>query len=42
VEELYDLAADPQEITNLVGDPAHRETLESVRKRWQELREAAK
>jgi arylsulfatase A-like enzyme len=42
VEELYDLAADPQEITNLVRDPAHRETLEAMRKRWQELREAAK
>jgi arylsulfatase A-like enzyme len=30
-EELYDLAADPQELVNLTGDPAHRGTLEAMR-----------
>jgi len=30
-EELYDVAADPHEINNLAGDPAHRETLERLR-----------
>jgi arylsulfatase A-like enzyme len=38
-EELYDLAADPWEIHNLAADPAHRETLETLRKRldrWME------
>ena len=42
VEELYDLRDDPQEIKNLVSDPAHQETLEQLRKRWKELREEAK
>ncbi len=31
-EELYDTEADPWEVTNLVDDPAHRETLERMRK----------
>ncbi|MDP7306041.1 MAG: sulfatase-like hydrolase/transferase, partial [Roseibacillus sp.] len=42
VEELYDLAKDPLERTNLAGDPSHREALAKMRRRWQELREAAK
>jgi arylsulfatase A-like enzyme len=38
-EELYDLAADPHELTNLAGDPNHASTLADLRKRlldWQE------
>ncbi len=42
VEELYDLADDPREIKNLVNDPAHQETLENMRARRKELREAAR
>jgi N-sulfoglucosamine sulfohydrolase len=30
-EELYDLASDPHEITNLAGDPAYTEVLERLR-----------
>ena len=30
-EELYDLQADPDEVTNLVGDPEHRDRLEELR-----------
>ncbi len=32
-EELYDLTADPQELTNLSDDPAYREELEAMRGR---------
>jgi arylsulfatase A-like enzyme len=38
-EELYDLARDPWEIHNLAAEPAHRETLETLRRRlarWME------
>jgi arylsulfatase A-like enzyme len=38
-EELYDLQADPHEIKNLAGDPAHRDTLAALRARladWME------
>jgi len=35
-EELYDLAADPYETTNLAADPAHRETLLRLRARLRE------
>lgn len=30
-EELYDVAADPDNVVNLVGDPAHAATLEGLR-----------
>lgn len=38
-EELYDLAADPHEVTNLAADPKHRATLEAMRKRLAEWEE---
>ena len=31
VDELYDLERDPYEITNVIGDPAYRETAEGLR-----------
>lgn len=37
-EELYDTQADPNELKNLAGDPAHRQVLEELRNRvraWQ-------
>jgi hypothetical protein len=39
VEELYDLRADPQEEHDLAADPAHRDTLERLRRRWAEFRD---
>lgn len=41
-EELYDLKNDPHETTNLATYEKHQPTLESLRKRCDELREAAK
>ena len=38
-EELYDLAADPHEVTNLAGDPKHKATLAALRTKltaWEE------
>lgn len=32
-EELYDVVADPHEVTNLAGDPKHGDTLRSMRDR---------
>ena len=38
VEQLFDLASDPQERRDLAGDPAHRAQLERLRARWREQR----
>ena len=38
-EQLFDLEADPNEGTNLVGDPAHDATLRALRERCDELRD---
>ena len=40
LEELYDLQADPNEERDLVREPAHADTLATLRARWQSLREA--
>ena len=37
--ELYDLAADPYEFTNLASDPAHKQTLERLKSKLQQWRE---
>ena len=39
-EQLFDLDADPNEIENLAGDPSHRQTLEALRGRCDELRDS--
>ena len=41
-EELYDLKYDPQETTNLAKDPKYQRTLNSLRKRCNELAKIAK
>jgi N-sulfoglucosamine sulfohydrolase len=35
--ELYDLAKDPDEIYNLVGDPSHKETLASLKEKLKQF-----
>jgi N-sulfoglucosamine sulfohydrolase len=37
-EELYDVTRDPQELTNLAGDPAHQSVLEQMRAELQRFR----
>ena len=39
-EQLFDLAADPNEITNLAGAPSHAAALASLRTRCDELRDS--
>ncbi len=41
-EELYDLSADPQEQTNLIASAKHQEIATTYRKKFEELRAAAK
>lgn len=38
-EELYDLAADPEQMVNVAGRPAYAETMETLRRRLDELLE---
>ena len=38
LEELYDLQEDPLETVNLVNSPKHRESLQKLRERTDELR----
>jgi arylsulfatase A-like enzyme len=40
VEELYDLAADPQEVNNLAADPKYQATLAALRKKLADWEEA--
>ena len=37
VDELYDLERDPYEITNVIGQPAYRETVSELRTRLRAL-----
>lgn len=40
LEQLFDLATDPQEARDLVGDPAHQKTLQQLRARCDHYRKA--
>ena len=42
LEQLFDLKADPREENDLVADPAQADRLKEMRKRFQELKAAAK
>ncbi|MEX2186057.1 MAG: sulfatase [Pirellulales bacterium] len=42
VEELFDLAHDPHEEQNIVGDPKHADQLAELRKRFNELKNQAR
>ena len=42
LEQLFDLKADPREENDLAADPAHRERLAEMRKRFGELKAAAR
>jgi arylsulfatase A-like enzyme len=42
VQQLFDLKNDPREENDLAGDPAHAKKLAEMRKRFMELKEAAK
>ena len=42
VEQLFDLKKDPREERDLVSDPAHAKQLAEMRRRFKELKEAAK
>ena len=39
-EQLFDLETDPNEVTNLAGDPSHSGTLAALRARCDELRDS--
>jgi N-sulfoglucosamine sulfohydrolase len=41
-EELYDIQADPEELTNLTGRPEHRATIETMRAEVKRFRERTK
>ncbi|MGQ9576858.1 MAG: sulfatase family protein [Thermoguttaceae bacterium] len=41
-EELYDLAADPDEARNLAGQPEHRQTLLKMQEKWASWRKRVK
>jgi arylsulfatase A-like enzyme len=42
VEQLFDLKNDPREENDLASDPAHAEKIAEMRKRFSELKDAAK